>query len=427
VVFVHGNGDSASNWITTQWRFESNGWPRERLHAIDLPYPLARDLDDVPQPGRTSAAEHRDFLAAEIDKVLKATGVQQVVLIGNSRGGNAIRNYTMNGGAAKVSHAILGGTSNQGVQINPRARLNSEFNGAGPFLTALNNQGGPGIEVTPGPKWMTVRSDKNDKFAQPDGEWLGARGVATGITAAGPELKGAQNVVLADIDHRETSYGPQAFEAAYRFITGAAPRSTGVQDEARVTLDGKLTGMGLGNDPAKGGFSTNLPLVGATLEIYATNAATGDRVGAARWRKTVGADGRWGPFAADGRTAYEFVISSPGYATTHIYRSAFPRSSNLVHLRAERLNDADRAAGAAAVVVFSRPRGYFGVPRDRVVLDGLDPAPGVPRGVAGVSTSRLRLPDATPRAVPAQFNEERLVGRTWPTADNHIVMLELQY
>jgi len=37
IVFVHGNGDSASNWLTTAWRFESNGWPRERLHAIDLP------------------------------------------------------------------------------------------------------------------------------------------------------------------------------------------------------------------------------------------------------------------------------------------------------------------------------------------------------------------------------------------------------
>jgi triacylglycerol lipase len=40
-----------------------------------------------------------------------------VVLIGNSRGGNAIRNYIQNGGGATsaVSHAILGGTPNHGV------------------------------------------------------------------------------------------------------------------------------------------------------------------------------------------------------------------------------------------------------------------------------------------------------------------------
>jgi len=48
IVFVHGNGDTAALWITTMWRFESNGWPRARLHAIDLPYPLARDDDGKP-------------------------------------------------------------------------------------------------------------------------------------------------------------------------------------------------------------------------------------------------------------------------------------------------------------------------------------------------------------------------------------------
>ena len=35
IVFVHGNGDTAALWLTTLWRFESNGWPRDRLLAID--------------------------------------------------------------------------------------------------------------------------------------------------------------------------------------------------------------------------------------------------------------------------------------------------------------------------------------------------------------------------------------------------------
>jgi triacylglycerol lipase len=74
IVFVHGNGDSAGSWQTTIWRFESNGWPRERLHAIHLPYPLARDDDSRPQPGRTSTADHMAFLKAEVDRVL-APGV----------------------------------------------------------------------------------------------------------------------------------------------------------------------------------------------------------------------------------------------------------------------------------------------------------------------------------------------------------------
>ena len=100
IVFVHGNGDSAAQWTTMLWRFESNGWPRERLHAIDLPYPLARDEDDKPQPGRSSSDEHMRALAAEVGQVLKATGAAKLVLYGSSRSANAIRNYVDNGGGA---------------------------------------------------------------------------------------------------------------------------------------------------------------------------------------------------------------------------------------------------------------------------------------------------------------------------------------
>ena len=134
IVFVHGNGDTAALWQTTLWRFESNGWPRERLHAIDLPYPLARDDDAKPQPGRTSTAEHMAYLKSEVEKVLQATGASQVVLIGNSRGGNAIRNYIQNGGGdQRVSHAILGGTPNHGVWAIKGYREANEFAGTGPF------------------------------------------------------------------------------------------------------------------------------------------------------------------------------------------------------------------------------------------------------------------------------------------------------
>ena len=423
VVFVHGNGDTAALWLTTLWRFESSGWPRERLHAIHLPYPLARDNDERVQAGRTSTAEHRDFLAAEVERVLAATGARQVVLYGNSRGGNAIRCYILRGGAAKVSHAILGGTPNHGVRVDAASNPGNEFNGAGPFLQALNNQGAPGVEVTPGPRWLTIRSDNNDKFAQPEGTWLGTPGKPTGVNFDGPELRGALNVVLPGIDHRETSFSPPAFAAAFQFITGRAPASTGFSPEERVQLSGQVSGLGINNDPASGTFVNNLPLAGATVEVYATDASSAERQGPARWRGTVGADGRWGPFVAAGGTPHEFVITAPGYAVTHIYRPPFPRSSSIVHLRAERLLEADRTAGA--VLTLTRPRGYFGLPRDRIVFDGIDPAPGITRGVAGLSVSKIRLPPAPPRAVVAEFNDQRIVGRSWPAADNHLVLLEL--
>ncbi|MBI5259967.1 MAG: alpha/beta fold hydrolase [Burkholderiales bacterium] len=421
IVFVHGNGDTAALWTTTLWRFESNGWPRERLHAVDFPNPGARDDDAKPQPGRSSSTDQREYLAAEVQRVLAATGAQQVVLVGNSRGGNAIRNYIQNGGGDKtVSHAILGGTPNHGVWSNPGFRPGNEFNGAGAFLTALNAPKGPnGDEVTPGVRWLTLRSDNNDKFAQPDGVWIGAKGTPTNVTFDGPALKGATNRVLPGRDHREVSYHPQAFAAAYEFITGRAPATTSITPEKSVTLDGKVSGIGPGGPD-------NLPLAGARVAVYAVEAATGARRGAALVDKTVGADGRWGPVTTDAATPLEFQISAPGHATTHVYRAPFARSSSIVHLRAERLAEADKSA--AAVITLTRPRGYFGLPRDTIVLDG-KPAPGIPPGVAGVSSSKLRLADGAGRPVVAEYRSgdlaERIVGLAWPAAEGHVVTLEL--
>jgi len=427
IVFVHGNGDSASIWQSTVWRFESNGWPRERLHAIDLPYPLARDEDGKAQPGRTSTAEHMAYLKAEVDKVLQATGARQVVLVGNSRGGNAIRNYIYNGGgASRVSHAILGGTPNHGVWAIKGFREANEFSGTGPFLTGLNAaKNASGDEVTGPVRWLTLRSDNNDKFAQPDGLWIGSKGTPTNVSFEGPALKGATNVVLPRVDHRETSFSPAAFEATYRFITGRAPQSTAIQPEAPVVLNGKITGLGLRPaDAASGNYSNNLPLPGAQLAVYATDAATGVRIGNAVHQKTVGADGLWGPFTAQAGTPYEFVITAPGYATTHIYRSPFARSSQLVHMRADRPAEADKAAKSS--ITLNRPRGYFDAARDKMLFDG-KALPGVPPTGAGVSSAKVNLTTDGVRPISAEFNGEKITGRTWPLAENHLVVLELTY
>lgn len=426
IVFVHGNGDSAALWQTTLWRFESNGWPRARLHAIDLPYPLARAEDPRPEPGRTSTAEHMAFLRAEVDKVLQATGARQVVLVANSRGGYAVRNYLQNGGgAAKVSHAILGGVPNHGVWNVPGRAPLSEFAGNGPFLQALNApKNAAGDEVTGPVKWLTLRSDRNDKYAQPLGTWIGDPKLQTGVDYAGPELKGATNVVLPGVDHRETSFSPAAFRETFRFITGREPSTMDIRPEERVVLSGKVTGSGVSStDPASGNFANNLPLPGARLEIYAVDAATGARQGPAVHGQVIASDGAWGPFQAVRGTPYEFVLAASGYATTHIYRSPFPRSSNLVHLRPERIAETDRSG--PALVIMTRPRGYFDPARDRMAFDGQNPPPGALPG-AGVSSSRLK-PSGPQRAVVAEFNGEKVVGRTWPTASNEVTVLELTY
>jgi hypothetical protein len=415
ILFAHGNGDHAALWITTLWRMESNGVPRERMAAINFTDPLARSDDKVEQANRSSTEDQRRELTEAI-KLLKArTGAARVALVGNSRGGYPIRNVIKNGGGADVSHAVLCGVPNHGVfdwDDNP----GSEFNGRAPFLRGLN---AGESEVVAGTAFLTLRSDGNDKFAQGDGRFVGKPGMPTGVTSDGPALKGASNLALGSIDHRETAFHPRAFREIYKFIAGREPSRIEIVPEAEVKLSGLVTGT-------PGGVQTNRPVSGATVEIYRVSADTGERIGGPVHASQTGADGRWGPAKVEPSWYLEMVLISAGATTTHFYRSPFPRSSDLVHLRAARpLGPAD--AGAGAVVLMSRPRGYFGLPRDVVLFDGKEPAdvkPGVPTD----SLSTLRLPAAEAgRAVVALFNGERIVARAWPASENRIAVAELTY
>jgi hypothetical protein len=261
---------------------------------------------------------------------------------------------------------------------------------------------------------MTIRSDVNDKYAQPTGLFIALPSVATGISHDAPALKGATNIVVFGADHREVSYGPRAFAETYRFITGRTPARIDVAREPAPVLNGRVTGI-------TAGAYDNQPIAGATVEIYVVDAKTGVRQGEATHRKVTGADGVWGPVRVSPVSTHEFVISAPGEPTTHIYRSPFPRGSNVIHLRPAMLAKEDVAA--AAVVVMTRPRGYFGHGRDRFTLDGAVPE-GINKGVPGASVARVRLTDAAPRSVTAVFNDETIVTRTWPMADKHVSIAE---
>src|SRR4051812_14976255 len=212
ILFVHGNGDHAALWITTLWRMESNGVPRDRMFAINFTDPLARTDDAVAQPNRSCTEDQRRELGEAINDLKRRTGASRVALVGNSRGGNSIRSYIKNGGGADVSHAVLCGVPNHGV-YDWEDGLGNEFNGRGPFLRGLNEGDS---EVTSGTAFLTLRSDGNDKFAQVDGRFAGKP--PTGVTSDGPALKGATNLVLGALDHREVAYHPRAFREIYKFI-----------------------------------------------------------------------------------------------------------------------------------------------------------------------------------------------------------------
>ncbi len=233
ILFVHGNGDHAALWMTQIWRMETNGVPRNRLMALNFTDPLARSDDAVAQQGRSSTEDQRRELGEAIAELKKRTGAAKVALVANSRGGNAVRNYIKNGGSADVSHAVLCGTPNHGV-FDGTDSPGSEFNGRSPFLKSLNPGEGP--EVTEGTAFLTLRSDGIDKYAQADGRLLGKPGVATGVTADGPALRGATNLVLGAIDHRETGFHPRAFREIYKFIVGREPVRIDIAPEAEVKI-----------------------------------------------------------------------------------------------------------------------------------------------------------------------------------------------
>jgi lipase/lipase (class 2) len=415
ILFVHGNGDHAALWITTLWRMESNGVSRDRMFAINFTDPSSRADDTKPEPNKSSTEDQRRELGEAVKELKRRTGAPRVALVGNSRGGYPIRNYTKNGGGGDVSHAVLCGVPNHGV-YDWEDNFGSEYNGRGPFLRGLN-QGES--EVTAGTSFLTLRSDALDKYAQPDGRILGKPGTPTGVSFDGPALKGATNLVLGAVDHRETAYHPRAFREIYKFIAGREPDRIEITPEADVKLSGLVTAT-------PGGVATNRPVAGASVEIYRVSPETGERIGGAIHASQSAEDGRWGPAKVDPSWYLEIVLTSAGSTTTHFYRSPFPRSSDIVHLRAARpLGPAD--AGAGSVVLMSRPRGYFGLPRDVVLFDGKEPA-DVKQGVPTDSISTLRLSAAEAgRPVAALFNQERIVARAWPASENRIAVAELTY
>jgi len=186
-----------------------------------------------------------------------------------------------------------------------------------------------------------------------------------------------------------------------------------------VRLSGLVTGT-------PGGVQTNRPVADASVEIYRVSPDTGERIGDAIHASKTVADGKWGPVQVQPNWYLEFVLGTAGSPITHIYRSPFARSSDVVNLRAARPLSAAET-GAGAIVTMSRPRGYFGLPRDIVLLDGKTPT-DVKSGVPTDSATTVRLAKSElGRPVVAMFNEERIVARAWPASQNRVSIAELTY
>jgi hypothetical protein len=237
------------------------------------------------------------------------------------------------------------------------------------------------------------------------------------VTFQGPELKGATNLVIAGLDHRETAFDKRAFREEYRAIMGREPATVEIVPEAHPVLNGMISG-------SENGAPTNMPLAGAKVAVYEVNAATGERQGAAVHEHTTGADGLWGPFTAKPDAYYEWAIAAEGYPTTHVYRTPFPRSSRFVHYRLAPLDKKLEGAGSAVTMV--RPQGYLGHGRDTFTIDGVVPD-GVNPGVPGTASATKTYPAGPSRAVPVVLNGEHMTVRTFPLSEGNVVIAEFHY
>ena len=279
--------------------------------------------------------------------MLAKTGASKVALVANSRGCQTTRNYLRHGGADKAVAAVLCGGVNHGVFAIPQL-LGSEYNGQGAFLTDLNSG-----DETEGVKTLTLRSDGYDLYAQPDGAYIGHAGMKTNITSDGPALKGAENLVLDHVDHRETAYSPRAFAEIYKFIVGARAvahrHRQGGHGDAQRRGDRRRRRHRRPTSRSKAPRSRSTPSIPTPAPARARRCSS----------KTTGADGVWGPLQTDSKTALEFVVAAPDQFVTHIYRSPFPRSFAQLDLRPALASEGK--GDAAAIVTMNRPRGYFGL------------------------------------------------------------------
>jgi len=322
IVFVHGFMGGGDNFGPALMRFASNGYCPAYLRVFDW-NTLSFDMQ-----GNT------DALSKFVDGVLKETGATKIDLVGHSMGGY-------------LSYLYLRDHTDQVAHYVHAASFCGELPGSIPLLALL---GDAEIQFPAKAPVLVLSSDED--------------------TIVGPcKMAEVENQDIDGADHLQMVTLPQVFEAMYRFFNaGLSPATTDILPEEHVTLAGKVLSIGTGQASA-----------GATVSIYPVDLATGERQNATPAASfTIGADGAWGPFAADPTTFYEFQVAGGGPRPFHYYRQPFPRSNPVVYLRtlpendlllSRVLGDIPYSDASSILILFSANQAlYYG--RDTATLDG---------------------------------------------------------
>jgi pimeloyl-ACP methyl ester carboxylesterase len=203
-----------------------------------------------------------------------------------------------------------------------------------------------------------------------------ARGSLTRIM--GPD----HNARFPEQGHTESVGSAGSFAAQYRFFTGVEPTTTRIVPEppGEVEIAGRVLYR-----------SVNIPLAGATVQVWEVDKQTGARKKVAPdAEQVVDATGNWGPFAGNGQRRYEIAVIRPnGVGEQHFYYEEWSRSNYLIRLNiaqtTEALYTAIERSETTSTASIVRQREWWGNNTvDPTNIDVLSISTSTPGGVEDV-------------------------------------------
>jgi hypothetical protein len=219
------------------------------------------------------------LLDAYIDKVLQKTGTTKVRLMGHSAGGGVGYTYLSDPVRASKVDAYVH------IGSNPQS---------GPA--------GPGGSVPTLNIWS------------PDD-----------AIVAGADIPGAENLQLSGKDHYQVATSNESFAAIYEFFHGTPPATLSVVPQNPVCIGGRVLT-----------FGENNPQINARVDIYALDAATGNRLSSTPFETWFSDSlGNWGPTNVTPNQRYEFAVTTANASDRKVFyfREGFVHLNQLVYLR----------------------------------------------------------------------------------------------
>lgn len=144
------------------------------------------------------------------------------------------------------------------------------------------------------------------------------------LITGGEDITGIENIAIPNKDHYEIATSIESFQAIFRFfnpnIELKSPSSL-----LPKNVSGRVLSLG-----------ENKPEINTTILIFAIHPETGDRTSKNPLATFItDVNGNWGPFLAEEKTVYEFVVkpTNSNKITVHYYREPFQSENSLVYLR----------------------------------------------------------------------------------------------